>query len=105
MKKGKITDIEIACLKGMIVADISVADMADQLDRNVAAITKSVTTLMQATAREELFINKTASGKAGVSVMTPAASVKVDEAKNAAPLVTKLTNHQTFIHKIRPDEK
>ena len=38
MKKGKITEIESACIKGMIANNISTGDMAAQLNRGLATI-------------------------------------------------------------------
>ena len=40
MKKGKITEIEKACIQGMVASEISVANMAAQLDRSVCVIEK-----------------------------------------------------------------
>ena len=42
MKKGKVTDVEISCLKGMLSDNISVADMAQQLDRSSGFIKKDL---------------------------------------------------------------
>ena len=36
MKKGKITTIEIACIKGMIANNVSTEEMATQLNRGVS---------------------------------------------------------------------
>ena len=69
MKKGKMSDSELACLKGMLSEDVSTEDMAKQLDRSVSSIEK------------EFFINKTESGNEGVSIISPHASMKIDDAR------------------------
>ena len=42
MKKGKLTEVELACLNGMAIADVSVNDMAKQLDRSVNSVQKEL---------------------------------------------------------------
>lgn len=106
MKKGKLTDIEIFCIQGMMAEDVNVTDMAGQLGRSVTVVEKAADKLRETAAREGLFINKTASGQEGVTIMTPAASAKADEEnKKSTALHQALHNHQTFIHKIRDDEE
>ena len=51
--------------------------------------------------RDRLFINKTASGSKGISVMTEAASVRGDIAKDNQPPAK--TTRSPSIHKIRED--
>ena len=102
MKKGKITSIECACIKGMIADDVSTADMATQLNRGLATIEKEVERIKADAVREQLFINKTASGSKGISVMTEAASVRGDTAKDRQ-LPTPKTTRSPSIHKIRED--
>jgi hypothetical protein len=81
MKKGKMSDSELACLKGMLSEDVSTEDMAKQLDRSVSAIEKELNKIAEEREREQLFINKTESGNEGVSIMTPHASMKIDDAR------------------------
>jgi len=100
MKKGKITAIESACIKGMISADIPTMEMATQLDRGAATIEKEVERIKADAVREQLFINKTASGSKGISVMTEAASVRGDIAKDRQSPPPKTTRSPS-IHKIR----
>ena len=38
MKKGKITEVEKACLRGMMSTQISEEDMAKQLNRSVEVV-------------------------------------------------------------------
>ena len=107
MKKGKLTDIEKACIKGMFSEDISIMAMAAQLDRSAPIVEKEVELIKRQkeriesdTAREQLFINKTAAGSKGVSIMTEAASVRVDASKDKSiPSDTR----SGWIHKIRSD--
>ena len=102
MKKGKITEIESSCIKGMIANDISTGDMAAQLNRGLATIEKEVERVKANAVREQLFINKTASGSKGISIMTEAASVRGDIAKDKqSPPPTK--TRSPWIHKIRED--
>ena len=100
MKKGKLTDVEKACIKGMLGDDMSVMTMATQLDRSAPIVEKEVARIKSDTTREQLFINKTASGSKGVSIMTEAASVQVDVSKDKSiPSDTR----SAWIHKIRSD--
>ena len=85
MKKGKITEVEKACIEGMIASDISIEDMATQLDRSVSAIQKESDKIKSKSVREQLYINKTASGNKGVAVMTEAASARNDTLKDRTP--------------------
>jgi len=101
MKKGKITPQEIACLKGMLSSNISEEDMASQLNRSVGFVKKELATLQKALERASLFINKTAGGEPGVTVMTPAASTKIDDNKDKEGIIPPKSNRQTWVHKIR----
>jgi len=85
MKKGKITEAEKACIEGMIASDISIQDMAIQLDRSVSVIQKESDKIKSKSVREQLYINKTASGNKGVAVMTEAASARNDTLKDRTP--------------------
>ena len=102
MKKGKLTAIESSCIKGMIADDVSTADMATQLNRGLATIEKEVERIKADAVREQLFINKTASGSKGISIMTEAASVRGDIAKDRQLPIPKTTSSPS-IHKIRED--
>ena len=101
MKKGKITEIESACIKGMIANDVSTGDMATQLNRGLATIEKEVERIKADSVREQLFINKTASGSKGVSVMTENASTRGDTVRDKQAVVTTKEGRPTSIHKIR----
>ena len=101
MKKGKITEVESACIKGMIASDISTGDMAAQLNRGLATIEKEVERIKSNSVREQLFINKTASGSKGVSVMTEAASTRGDTARDRQSVATTKEGRPSPIHKIR----
>ena len=107
MKKGKLTDVEKACIKGMLSDNMSLMTMATQLDRSVPIVEKEVELIKRQeeriksdAAREQLFINQTAAGSKGVSIMTEAASVRVDASKDKSiPSDTR----SAWIHKIRSD--
>ena len=101
MKKGKLTQIELACIKGMISEGVSLDDMCTQLDRSDILVGKQVERIKADAVREQLFINKTASGSKGISVMTQAASVRGDAARNESP--TPKQTRSPWIHKIRED--
>ena len=100
MKKGKITAVESSCLKGMIADGVSVEDMCSQLDRSNTVLEKEVNRIKEESVREQLFINKTASGSKGVSIMTEAASVRGDVAKERSVIIPK-DNRSPWIHKIK----
>ena len=107
MKKGKLTDVEKSCIKGMLSDDMSLMTMATQLDRSVPIVEKEVELIKRQkeriksdAAREQLFINKTAAGSKGVSIMTEAASVQVDVSKDKS---ISSDNRSAWIHKIRSD--
>ena len=100
MKKGKLTDAEKACIKGMLSDDMSIMIMATQLDRTAPIIEKEIERIKSDTTREQLFINQTAAGSKGVSIMTEAASVQVDVSKDKS---IPSDNRSTWIHKIRSD--
>ena len=97
MKKGKITKTESACIEGMIAHDVSADDMALQLDRGLAIVEKEIARIKAESVKQQLFINKTASGHAGVSIMTEAASVRGD---NQKPKSSSQTQDRNWIHKI-----
>ena len=103
MKKGKLTDVEKACIKGMLSDDMSVMTMATQLDRSATIIEKEVKRIKSDTTREQLFINKTAAGSKGVSIMTEAASVQVDVSKDKSGTPSPSNIRSAWIHKIRSD--
>ena len=100
MKKGKLTDVEKACIKGMLSDGMSVMTMATQLDRSAPIIEKEVERMKSDTTREQLFINKTAAGSKGVSIMTEAASIQVDASKDKS---IPSDSRSAWIHKIRSD--
>ena len=100
MKKGKLTDVEKACIKGMLSEDVSIASMATQLDRSALIVEKEIERIKSDVMKEQLFINKTAAGSKGVNIMTEAASVQVDVSKDKS---VPSNNRSAWIHKIRSD--
>jgi len=100
MKKGKLTDVEKACIKGMVNDEISIMAMATQLDRGAPIIEKEVGRIKSNATKEQLFINKTAAGSQGVSIMTEAASVRGDSAKDKSNSATQNKQRSQWIHKI-----
>ncbi len=99
MKKGKITEIEKACIEGMVASDISTEDMAAQLDRSVSVIDKEAEKIKAQSVRSQLYINKTASGSKGVSIMTEAASTRGDISKDT-PATPQKSKSSSSVHKI-----
>jgi len=81
MKKGKVTQTEYACIRGMMSNDINVESMAKQLDRSQEVVQKAVDAIDAETKRDQLIINKSAKGHKGVAIMTPQASMKIDDAR------------------------
>ena len=100
MKKGKITSIETACIKGMIANKVSTEEMATQLNRGVPTIEKEIERIAAESVRDQLFINTTASGSKGVSVMTEAGAVRGDESKHKQQSESAKTERSPWIHKI-----
>lgn len=101
MKKGKITAIESSCLKGMIADGVSIENMCTQLNRSNAVVEKEVNRIKEASVRDQLFINKTASGNKGVSILTEAASVRGDEAKSNQSSTSSKEDRSPWIHTIK----
>ena len=100
MKKGKITEIERACIEGMIASNITTEGMATQLDRSVSVIETEAEKIKATSVREQLYINKTASGSKGVSIMTEAASVRGDTTKDKTMATPKKDTRCPWLHKI-----
>ena len=103
MKKGKITPTELACIKGMVADNLSVMDMANQLDRSSSMIEKEIKRIKEESVREQLFINKTTSGNQGVSIITEAASVRGDIASQQSTPTKAANGRSPWIHKINSD--
>ena len=82
MKKGKITETESACIKGMLADNLSVEDMAKQLNRTVSVIEKEAKRISEKAVRDQMMITKTARGDGGIVAMTEAASMKTDETRS-----------------------
>ena len=103
MKKGKITKIESACIKGMVANNISTEDIATQLNRGVSTIEKEIERIKAEAVKEQLYVNKTASGNKGVSIMTEAASVQGDAVKDInTESNSSISNARSpWIHKIK----
>jgi len=97
MKKGKLSDSELACIKGMLDENCSAEDMSKQLDRPVSVIEKELEKIAKQRERDQLFINKTESGNEGVSIMTQHASMKIDDTRQDR---TSPPQRNDCIHKI-----
>ena len=110
MKKGKVSEVEIACIRGMLSEGYTMNEIGEQLDRSVASVTKAWNNVKQDQEKltkdhdPSLFINKTAGGQEGVNIMTEAASVRADEQKSQAAADMPL-KHRRFILQIRSNEK
>ena len=102
MKKGKLTPTELACIKGMVAEDISVEAMCAQLDRSDILIEKAVNRIKSDAVRQQLYINTTAAGTKGVSIMTERASVAGDNPKTS-PSPPEKSSRSSCIHTIRSD--
>ena len=92
MKKTKLTETEKFAIAGMLAENYSTEDIAKQLNRSVAMIDKYIETTNPKPTT--MFINKTATGREGISIMTEAASQKGDSVA-ASP-----SKPSTAIHKI-----
>jgi len=105
MKKGKITAIESACIKGMVANNISIADIATQLNRGLTTIEKEIERIKAEAVKEQLYIKETASGNKGVSIMTEAASVQTDTTKDTnTDSKSDISNTRSpWIHTIKSD--
>tara|TARA_R110002020_G_scaffold443394_1_gene654618 strand:+ start:831 stop:1133 length:303 start_codon:yes stop_codon:yes gene_type:complete len=100
MKKGKMTEAEYACIRGMIANDIEVGVMAKQLDRSVDAVQKAVDSIEAEIARDKLIINKSAKGQKGLAVMTQEASER-DDARRPHRSANTPSRIKKSIHTIR----
>ena len=99
MKKGKLTDTEIACLKGMIAAGVSTADMAKQLSRSLAVVEKEAKNISDQAVRDDLIIKKTARGQSGIVAMTEAGSMSSEgDASTTEPPAP--TERSKWVHSI-----
>lgn len=101
MKKGKVTGIEVSCLKGMLSDSVSVEDMARQLDRSASFIRKELVVLQKAVENASLFIKRTASGQDGVAIMTPEGSTRIDNNKTKESTIPRESSRKPWIHKIK----
>tara|TARA_R100000008_G_C3449541_1_gene98636 strand:- start:137 stop:445 length:309 start_codon:yes stop_codon:yes gene_type:complete len=99
MKKGKLTDIEIACIKGMIAEEVSSDDMAKQLNRSVSLVEKEVKKISEQAVRDQLTIKKSARGQGGIVAMTEAGSVNSnrDSSTTESPVATERSK---WVHSI-----
>lgn len=79
MKKGKVTQTEYACIRGMMDNDVEVEAMAKQLDRSQEVVQKAIDSIEAEIKRDQLIINKSAKGQKGIAVMTPEASMRIDD--------------------------
>ena len=100
MKKGKITEIEIACIKGMIAANISEEDMSEQLGRSISVIQKEVKKASDEAVRDQLVIKKTGRGESGIAAMTEAGSVRADDNRSARVPEAPIPARNKWVHKI-----
>ena len=101
MKKGKLTDDEVSCLKGMLLDNISEGDMARQLDRSLSFVKKELLVIQKAIEQSSLFINKTSSGQEGVTIMTQAASTRIDDNKTKESTIPREASRKPWVHKIK----
>ena len=79
MKKGKVTQTEYACIRGMMDNDVEVEAMAKQLDRSQEVVQKALDSIEAEIKRDQLIINKSAKGQKGIAIMTPEASMRIDD--------------------------
>lgn len=79
MKKGKVTQTEYACIRGMMDNDVEVEAMAKQLDRSQEVVQKAIDSIEAEIKRDQLIINKSAKGQKGIAIMTPEASMRIDD--------------------------
>lgn len=84
MKKGKITEVEISCIKGMMADKVSSELMATQLDRSVSSVKKEVGAITQQAIKDQMFIKATKKGQGGIVVMTQSGSTQVDTNHDSA---------------------
>tara|TARA_Y100000296_G_C5022206_1_gene180424 strand:- start:50 stop:376 length:327 start_codon:yes stop_codon:yes gene_type:complete len=105
MKKGKMTEVEVSCIKGMMADKVPSELMAKQLDRSVTAVQKEEGAITQQAIKDQMYIKSTKKGQGGVVVMTHAGSTQVDTNHDSAS--QKTTEEKTekgrrgeSIHKI-----
>mgnify|MGYP003148926720 CR=1 FL=1 len=94
-KAKAITETEKFCVEGMLQNGMSIAEVAKAIGRPEKMVQELVEEYEQGS--DSMTINETASGNKGVSIMTEAASYRVDEArKREAPE----RDTRSIIHKI-----
>lgn len=103
MKKGKITEVEIACLRGMIAGDVAEEDMVKQLGRSASFIEKEVKKISDEAVRDQLVIKKTARGEGGIAAMTEAGSVKSDDTRGQRVPEAPVPQRNKWVHTIYDD--
>ena len=115
MTKGKkVTEREVWIMKGMYSEGMSIKEISNELSRSEATIEKHLDIQEEEYANTEpqapeakkkttMFLNKTASSKKGVNVMTGAESSRLDDTrgKRQSKIVSKLRNN---IHQISDDD-
>jgi len=103
MKKGKITEVEIACIRGMIAADISEEEMAKQLGRSVTSVQKEAKKISDEAVRDQLVIKKTARGEGGIAAMTEAGSTRGDDSRSEKAPEAPVPQRNKWVHTIYDD--
>jgi hypothetical protein len=103
----KITKIEKFCIEGMFDNDMEPKAIAKALGRNVVDVEAYISEVeereeaVEEEAPPEMILKKTVNGDEGVSIMTPAGSLKVD-ANREKNRDVKVSNRGTrAIHSIR----
>ena len=92
MKKGKITEVEIACLRGMIAGDVAEEDMVKQLGRSASFIEKEVKKISDEAVRDQLVIKRTEAG-----------SVKSDDTRGQRVPEAPVPQRNKWVHTIYDD--
>jgi|TARA_R100000656_G_C3889723_1_gene116300 IS30 family transposase len=103
MKKGKLTEVEIACIKGMLAAGVSNEDMAKQLNRSSGLVKKEAERISEDNSRDQMIIKKTAKGEGGIVAMTEAGSLKSDKTDKATPPSDSSRERGKWVHTIYGD--
>tara|TARA_R100001377_G_scaffold73572_1_gene49599 strand:+ start:291 stop:620 length:330 start_codon:yes stop_codon:yes gene_type:complete len=100
----KITTTEKYCIEGMFHNDMETKAIAKVLGRSVGLVEEYVSELEEKEKEEnspDMVLKKTVNGDDGVSIMTPAGSIKVDTNREKNKNV-KVSNRGTrAIHSIR----
>ncbi len=110
-KSGKLSNVEKYCIQGMFQNGLSIDEICHELNRKESIVVAYLESLEHSLEKieknkdprtKDFIINKTRSGKRGVSIMTETASQRSDEHRQQ--IRSKNDKLKDSIHKIYDEE-